>query len=164
VLYKVKRKPEQNPKMVVTVANQPTNQPTNLTPCSSVLREKLTVTQLAKRFPPFVIPESSLPCSQELTTGPYPAPSTLRSRNRNSSVVQRWAKGWMIGIEFRQVLGIFLFTTVSTPALGSTQPPIQWAPGGLSLVVKRPWREAERLHLLPTSRITPLPQYAFMTW
>jgi hypothetical protein len=29
------------------------------------------------------------------------------------------------------------------PALGFTQPPIQWVPGGLSVVVKRPGREAD---------------------
>jgi hypothetical protein len=34
--------------------------------------------------------------------------------------------------ESRQGLGIFLFTTASRPALGLTQPPIQWIPGALS--------------------------------
>jgi hypothetical protein len=29
------------------------------------------------------------------------------------------------------------------PALGSTQPPIQWVPGALSSEVKRPGREAD---------------------
>jgi hypothetical protein len=29
----------------------------------------------------------------------------------------------------RRGLGIFLFTTASIPALGPTQPPIQWVPG-----------------------------------
>jgi hypothetical protein len=43
----------------------------------------------------------------------------------------------------RQGLGIFLFTTASRPARGSTQPPIQWVPGALSLGLKRPWREAD---------------------
>jgi len=38
---------------------------------------------------------------------------------------------------------------VSTPALGPTQPPIQCAPGALSLVVKRPGREAD--HSPPSS-------------
>jgi hypothetical protein len=33
------------------------------------------------------------------------------------------------GIESRQVLGIFLFTTASRTALGLTQPPIQWVSG-----------------------------------
>jgi hypothetical protein len=44
--------------------------------------------------------------------------------------------GWMIGaLRFNswQGLGIFLFTTASRTALEPTQPPIQWAPGALSL-------------------------------
>jgi hypothetical protein len=65
-------------------------------------------------------------------------------------VVQRWATGWMIwGFESRQRLGIFLFTTASRLALGSTQRPIQWIPGTLSLGVKRPGREAD--HSPPSS-------------
>jgi hypothetical protein len=40
-------------------------------------------------------------------------------------------------------LGIFLFTTVSRTTLGPTQPPIQWVPRVLSLVVKRPGPEAD---------------------
>jgi hypothetical protein len=43
----------------------------------------------------------------------------------------------------------FLFSTSSRPALGSTQPPIQWVPGALSPRVKRPEREAH--HSPPTS-------------
>jgi hypothetical protein len=35
------------------------------------------------------------------------------------------------------------FTTASRTALGTTQPPIQWVPGALSLGVKRPGREAD---------------------
>jgi hypothetical protein len=31
-----------------------------------------------------------------------------------------------LGFESRQGLGIFLFATAPRPALGSTQPPIQW--------------------------------------
>jgi hypothetical protein len=36
---------------------------------------------------------------------------------------------------------IFLFSTVSRPILGPTQPPIQWAPGALSPTGKKagPW-------------------------
>jgi hypothetical protein len=37
----------------------------------------------------------------------------------------------------------FLFSTSSRPALGSTQPPVQWVPGALSPEVKRPGREAD---------------------
>jgi hypothetical protein len=61
----------------------------------------------------------------------------------------------------------FLFSTSSRPALGSTQPPIQWVPGALSLGVKRPGREAN--HSLPTSAevkkmwiYTPTPPYTFI--
>jgi hypothetical protein len=55
--------------------------------------------------------------------------------------------GWMIrGFESRQGLGIFLS---SRPALGLTQPPIQWAPGALSLGVKRQGREDD--HSPPSS-------------
>jgi hypothetical protein len=37
----------------------------------------------------------------------------------------------------------FLFSTSSRPALGPTQPLIQWVPGALSPGVKRPRREAD---------------------
>jgi hypothetical protein len=47
------------------------------------------------------------------------------------------------GFKSQQGLGIFLFTTASTPALGPTQPPIQWVPGALSLGLKPPAREAD---------------------
>jgi hypothetical protein len=56
-------------------------------------------------------------------------------------VVQRRATDWRF--ECRQGLGIFLFTTASRPALGSTQPPIPGVPGALSLAVKQPGREAD---------------------
>jgi len=39
------------------------------------------------------------------------------------------------------VLGIFLLTTASKPALGPIQPRMQWVPRALSLGVKRPWRK-----------------------
>jgi hypothetical protein len=38
---------------------------------------------------------------------------------------------------------IFLFSIASRPALGPTQPPIQWVPGTLSQGVKRLGREAD---------------------
>jgi len=40
-------------------------------------------------------------------------------------------------------MGIFLITTASSTALGSTQPPIQWVKGTLSMEVKLPGREAD---------------------
>jgi hypothetical protein len=71
--------------------------------------------------------------------------------------------------ESRQRLVIFHYTTASRPALGSTQPPIQWVSRTLSLGVKRPGHEADHnLNLVPRSRmhgaVPPLPHYAFMSW
>jgi hypothetical protein len=53
------------------------------------------------------------------------------------------------GFESWQGLGIFLFTTASRPAVGPTQPPIQWVPGAPSPGVKRPEPEAD--HSPPSS-------------
>jgi hypothetical protein len=53
------------------------------------------------------------------------------------------------GFESWQGMGIFLFITVSIPALGSPQPPVKWVPDAPSLRVKRLGREADssiRLH------------------
>jgi len=53
------------------------------------------------------------------------------------------------------------------PALGTTQPPIQWVAGVPSLGVKWPGLEAD--HSPPSSAemrggMPPLPQYAFIAW
>jgi hypothetical protein len=56
---------------------------------------------------------------------------------------------WGSRVRFPAGAGIFLFTTASRMALGSTQPPIQWVPGALSLEVKRPGHEAD--HSPPSS-------------
>jgi hypothetical protein len=66
------------------------------------------------------------------------------------------------GFESRPELGIFLSTTAPRPALGHTQPPIQWVPGALSMGVKRPGLElTTHLHLVPRLRMceamSPLP-------
>jgi hypothetical protein len=53
------------------------------------------------------------------------------------------------GFETRQGLEIFLFTTASRPALGSSQPPIQWVAMSPSLGLKRSGREAD--HSSPPS-------------
>jgi hypothetical protein len=65
--------------------------------------------------------------------------------------------------------GKFLFTTVFRTALESTQPPIQWVRGALSLGVKWQGREAD--HSPPSSAEvknawshTFTPQYVFMAW
>jgi hypothetical protein len=55
----------------------------------------------------------------------------------------------VLGFDSWQGLGIFLFTTASRTALGTTQPPIQWVPGSLSLGVRLPEREAD--HSPPSS-------------
>jgi hypothetical protein len=80
--------------------------------------------------------------------------------------------GWMTGVlgfDSRRGLGIFLFTTASRTALVSTQPPMKWVPGSLSLGIKQPGREAE--YLPPFSAevknswsYTSTPQYVFMAW
>jgi len=67
-------------------------------------------------------------------------------------------------------MGIFLFTTASRPALGPTQPPIQYVPGALSLGVKRPGREVD--HLPPSndeiknawSYTSIFPEHVFTGW
>jgi len=63
--------------------------------------------------------------------------------------------------------GIFLFAIASRPALGPTQPPIQWVPEALYLGKKRPGPEADHSNLVPRLRMRgaiPLPPYAFMAW
>jgi hypothetical protein len=52
------------------------------------------------------------------------------------------ATGRTAGDRFRQGQECFLFSTMSRPALGPTQPSIQWVPGAVSHGVKRLWREA----------------------
>jgi hypothetical protein len=77
----------------------------------------------------------------------------------------------VLGFDFRRGLGIFLFITMSRPALGPTQPPIQWVleGRGLSLGAKLPGRKAE--HTPPTSAevknawsYTSTPQYVSVAW
>jgi hypothetical protein len=55
-----------------------------------------------------------------------------------------------VGVRSRRGLSIFPLASVSRPALGSTQPPVQWVPGVLSPGVKvRPGRDAD--HSPPSS-------------
>jgi hypothetical protein len=69
-------------------------------------------------------------------------------------------------VRFSMGLEIFLFNTMSRPALGFTQPPIQWVRGVLSLVIKWPGCEAD--HSPPSSaevkECVPFSQYVFMAW
>jgi hypothetical protein len=78
--------------------------------------------------------------------------------------------GWTTkGTEFESSYRVknFLFSTSSRLAVGSTQPPIQWVPGVLSLGVKQPGHEADQSP--PKSAkvkkmwiYTSNPPYAFM--
>jgi hypothetical protein len=72
------------------------------------------------------------------------------------------------GLEFETWYGQeFLFSVLSRPALGSTQPPIQWMLGALFLEVK--WLGHEGDHSHPTNAkvkktwtYTSTPPYVFM--
>jgi hypothetical protein len=85
---------------------------------------------------------------------------------------KEFATNWTIGVlrfDSRRGLGIFLFTTAFRTGLGSTQPPIQWVPGALSLGVKRPGREADHsppsiVEVKNAWSYTTTPQYVFMEW
>jgi hypothetical protein len=48
-----------------------------------------------------------------------------------------WLRTGRPGFDPRQRQNIFPLTSVSRPALGPTQPPVQWVPGALSPAVKR---------------------------
>jgi hypothetical protein len=83
------------------------------------------------------------------------------------------ATGWTIGVlgfDSQPPLGIFLFTTVSRTALGTTQPPIQWVLlGAVSLGVKLPGREADNspsssAEVTNAWSYTSTPQYVFIAW
>jgi hypothetical protein len=60
-----------------------------------------------------------------------------------------WLRAGWSEFDSRRGLEIFLFDTMTRPALRPTQLPIQWVPGALFLGVKRPGREAG--HSLPSS-------------
>jgi hypothetical protein len=75
-----------------------------------------------------------------------------KTRRQEAGIAQWYSAGLWAGrscFESQQVLGIFLFTTASRPALEPTQPPIQWVPGAFSLGLKRPGREDD--HSPPSS-------------
>jgi hypothetical protein len=69
----------------------------------------------------------------------------------------------------RRELELLLFTTASRLALGSTQPPIQWAPAALTRQLKRSGREADDSppsngDVMNAWSYTSLPQYVLMAW
>jgi hypothetical protein len=53
------------------------------------------------------------------------------------------------GFDSRQGNEIFVYSTASRPALGPTQPPIQWVPGNRLVGVK--WPERESNHSPPST-------------
>jgi hypothetical protein len=82
-----------------------------------------------------------------------------------------WTVGLMTAVHFPAgaMMGFFLFTTTSKPALGSTQPPIQSVPWALTPEVK--WQGHEANCSPPSSAevrnvwsYTSTPQYIFMAW
>jgi hypothetical protein len=71
------------------------------------------------------------------------------------------------GVGVRVPVGSRIFSTSSRPALGPTQPAIQWVPGALSPGIKRQERETD--YSSPTSAevkkiwiYASTPPYAFM--
>jgi hypothetical protein len=87
---------------------------------------------------------------------------SLQCNGRSRDSADGIATGYGIHSSSAGKVKNFLSSTTSKPALGSTQPPIQWVLG-----VKRPGREAD--HSPPTSAevkkiwiYTSTPPYAFM--
>jgi hypothetical protein len=61
------------------------------------------------------------------------------------------------GFDYRQGQGVLPFSTMSSSALGPTQPPIQWELASISPGVKQPGvKLATYLHLVPISRMVEL--------
>jgi hypothetical protein len=63
-----------------------------------------------------------------------------------------WLQTGRPGFDPRQRQRIFPLFSVSRPALGPTQPPVQWVPGVLSPGVKRGWGVTMTTH--PRSRVS----------
>jgi hypothetical protein len=63
----------------------------------------------------------------------------------------QYIKSWCFfeHFEFRQALGLVLFSTASRPDVVPIQPPTEWVLGALSLGVKLPGHEAD--HSPPSS-------------
>jgi hypothetical protein len=75
--------------------------------------------------------------------------SVIFSTKSRESAVGRAMDDRGVGVRVPVKSRIFSFSTSLRPALGPTQPPIQWVPGSLYPRVMRPEREAD--HSSPTS-------------
>jgi hypothetical protein len=62
-------------------------------------------------------------------------PNSGKFVNEPHSWYSDYATGWATGVQFRTEIGkgLFLFATVSRPAVGPIQPPLQWVPRALAL-------------------------------
>jgi hypothetical protein len=93
----------------------------------------------------------------------------LQHFNYCSWIAQLYSSGFwagLLGFSSWEGQEIFLFSTASRLALGTSQPPIQWVPGPLSLGVKPPGREADHSHPCSANfkidgAMPPLPHTSF---
>jgi hypothetical protein len=102
-----------------------------------------------------------------LPGNPRVEPLTSRILSRVRSINIATATGWTIGwsgFDSRRGLGIFLFTTVSSPALEPTQPHIQWVPGAISWAWSWPLTSVQCRGQRMRGAVPALPQYVFMAW
>jgi hypothetical protein len=67
----------------------------------------------------------------------FTAPESLLQYSQKLSQYSVWLRTGRPGFDPRQRQRVFPLTPASRPALGPTQPPVQWVPGALSLRVKR---------------------------
>jgi hypothetical protein len=81
--------------------------------------------------------------------------SCLILREPGSSLATGWTTG-RSRFDPRQGQRIFPLASVSRPALGPTQPPVQWVPGVLSRGLKFSWGVTltTHPHLVPRSRMS----------